>query len=334
MSGAVIDATRRTALPSVSVVIPTYRRPDLLRRSLEALLGQEYPPESLEVIVVEDDGPSSAERVVDELRDAGARVPIRYEWVPPSGPGAARNLGWQRARGELIAFTDDDTVPDPRWIREGVRAVLAGADAVAGKTIVPLSERPTDAERNTQGLERATFATCNAFCRRDWLERVGGFDPRFRRAYREDSDLEYALLDAGARVVQHDAAVVIHPPRAERPWVSLKQQRNQMYDALLYRKHPRWFRARIRKRPPWRHYAITLTQLGGVVALLGGRPRLAGLLTAAWLTLVGRFFVERALGTSPGTGHLVELAVTSALIPPIAVYWRLRGAWTFRVRFL
>jgi glycosyltransferase involved in cell wall biosynthesis len=318
----------------VSIVIPTYRRPDLLRRCLEALLRQEYPVERLEVVVVEDDGPGSAERVVNELRDAGATVALRYAWVAPSGPGAARNVGWRQARGEVIAFTDDDTVPDSLWIREGVRAIQAGADAVAGRTIVPLSERPTDAERNTQGLERATFATCNAFCRRDWLERVGGFDPRFRRAYREDSDLEYALLDAGARVVQHDAAVVIHPPRAERPWVSLKQQRNQMYDALLYRKHPGWFRARIRKRPPWRHYAIALAQVGSLAALLRGHPGQAGVLTAVWTGLAGRFFVERARGTSQSTGHLVELAATSALIPPIAVYWRLRGAWVFRVPFL
>ena len=321
-------------LPSVSIVIPTYRRPHLLRRCLEALLRQEYPSDRLDVVVVEDDGPGSAERVVNELRDADASIRLHYAWVAPSGPGAARNVGWRQARGEVIAFTDDDTVPDPRWVREGVRAVQAGADAVAGRTIVPLAERPTDAERNTQGLERATFATCNAFCRRDWLERVGGFDPRFRRAYREDSDLEYALLDAGARVVQHDAALVVHPPRAERPLVSLKQQRNQMYDALLYRKHPRWFRARIRKRPPWRHYAITVAQVASAAALLGGRPRLAGALTAAWATLAGHFFVDRARGTSRGTGHLAELALTSAVIPPVAVYWRLRGAWTFRVPFL
>ena len=323
-----------TMLPSVSVVIPTFRRPDLLRRCLEALLRQEYPADRLEVIVVEDDGPGSAEAAVDELRDAGAAISIRYAWVAPSGPGAARNAGWRQARGDVIAFTDDDTIPDSDWVAEGVRAIRAGADAVSGRTVVPLSERPTDAERNTQGLERATFATCNAFCRRDWLERVGGFDPRFRRAYREDSDLEFSLLDAGARVVRHDAAVVVHPPRAERPLVSLEQQRHQMYDALLFRKHPRWFRARIRRRPPVRHYAIVLSQAGSVAALLAGRPKLAGLLTGVCLILVGRFFSERARGTRRDAGHLAELAVTSALIPPVAVYWRLRGAWTFRVPFL
>lgn len=335
--GAIPTTSRGRAgggVPTVSVVIPTYRRPELLRRCLDALLCQEYPVNRLEVIVVEDGGPGPAERVVNELRSAGTRVRLDYAWVTPSGPGAARNAGWRRARGEVIAFTDDDTVPDRRWVLEGARAILAGADAVSGRTVVPLTSRPTDAERNTRGLENATFATCNAFCRRVWLERVGGFDPRFRRAYREDSDLEFTLLDAGARIVRHDAALVVHPPRPERPLVSLKQQRNQMYDALLYRKHPRRFRAQIRRRPPWRHYLITGAQVGSLAAAVLGRPTAGGALTAFWLALVGQFFARRAHGASRAPGHLLELAVTSALIPPVAVYWRLRGAWTFRVRFL
>src|SRR5215204_1041339 len=127
--------------------------------------------------------------------------------VTQGGPGAARNAGLRLATGDLVAFTDDDTIPDPRWLTEGVRALNAGADAVSGRTIVPLGDRPTDAEANVQGLERATFPTCNVLVKRTWLDRVGGFDPRFRRAYREDSDLEFRLLDAGARVARANDAV-------------------------------------------------------------------------------------------------------------------------------
>jgi glycosyltransferase involved in cell wall biosynthesis len=315
-------------------VIPTYRRPDLLRRCLDALLRQTYPSDLLEVVVVEDGGAGEAEAVVAQVQARGTPIALRYLGVPHGGPGAARNAGWNLARGEVIAFTDDDTIPDPGWIRNGARALQAGADAVSGRTIVPLPDRPTDADANTQGLERATFATCNVFCRRTWLERVGGFDPRFRRAYREDSDLEFRLLDTGARIARAEDALVVHPPRAERPFVSLRQQRNQLYDALLYRKHPRRFRETIRSHPPVVYYAITAGQVGGVLALLAGRRRLAASLLALWLTLAGRFFVQRARGKQRSAAHLLDLAVTSALIPPVAVYWRLRGAWTFRVLFL
>jgi GT2 family glycosyltransferase len=321
-------------LPRVSVVIPTHRRPGLLRRCLLALFRQEYPPDRLEVVVVEDGGPAGAERLIDELRAAGAPIALRYAHVPKSGPAAARNAGWRLAAGEIIAFTDDDTVPAADWIAAAVRSFALGADAVSGRTVVPTSARPSDAERNAKGLERASFATCNAFCRRDRLVAVGGFDPRFTRAYREDSDLEFTLLDAGARVVRNDAAVVEHPPRPERPFVSLSQQRNQLFDALLYRKHPARFRARIRAGPPWRYYAIAAGQLASVLAAALGRPRAAVAAAGLWLPLAGCFCAERLRGGRADPGQLAEMAITSLLIPPVAIYWRLRGAWTFRTPFL
>jgi glycosyltransferase involved in cell wall biosynthesis len=321
------------SLPSVSIVIPTHGRPALLRRCLDALLVQEYPRDQLEIVVVEDGGPGESETLVIDLQARHSGTRLRYLAVEQAGPGAARNAGLRRASGDVIAFTDDDTIPDARWLLEGVRALEAGADAVSGRTIVPLSARPTDAEANVRGLERATFPTCNVFVGRSWLDRVGGFDPRFRRAYREDSDLEFGLLDVGARIVRANRAVVVHPPREERPFTSLRQQANQFYDALLYRKHPERFRATIRRQPPFGYYAIALGQIGGALALLTGRPRLALLASAAWGALAVRFFVRRVRGRSRDPGHLAELALTSVLIPPLAVYWRLRGAWAFRVRF-
>src|SRR5207248_10211948 len=101
-------------------------------------------------------------------------VPVQHA----HGPAAARNAGWRAARGEVIAFTDDDTVPDPGWLRAGV-AALESADAAWGRIRVPLALPPTDYERNEAGLEAAEFATANAFCRRAVLEAVGGFDVGF-----------------------------------------------------------------------------------------------------------------------------------------------------------
>jgi GT2 family glycosyltransferase len=270
---------------------------------------------------------------VCDLQKSSLGPARRYLAVQQGGPGAARNAGLAEAGGDVIAFTDDDTIPERRWLLEGVRALTSGADAVSGRTIVPVADRPTDAEANVQGLERATFATCNVLVKRAWLDRVGGFDPRFRRAYREDSDLEFRLLDAGARIVRANDAVVVHPPRPESLFTSLRQQRNQFYDALLFRKHPQHFRACIRKRPPFGYYAITLGQVVSALALPAGRPRLALLATAVWLPLVGQFFMRRLEGRSRRAEHVADLAVTSALIPPLAVCWRLRGAWAFRVPF-
>ena len=97
----------------LSVVIPTYRRPALLRRCLHALLCQEYPCEHLEIVVVEDGGPGEAEGVVRSLRLAAAPGRLQYVAAPKRGPAYARNVGWVAARGEIVAFTDDDTIPQP-----------------------------------------------------------------------------------------------------------------------------------------------------------------------------------------------------------------------------
>jgi glycosyltransferase involved in cell wall biosynthesis len=319
--------------PFVSVVIPTYARPALLQRCLDALLVQDYPIDRMEIIVVEDGGPAEAAAVVERTR-ARTRVALRHIGVPRGGPAAARNKGWQAARGELIGFTDDDTIPDPRWLAEGAASYMNGAGVISGSTTVPLGPRPTDADRNTQGLERATLATCNAFCRRSLLELVGGFDERFTRAYREDSDLEFTLRDAGARLVRNPRAVVTHPPRTESRFVSVRQQRNQFFDALLYRKHPRKFRASIRAWPPFNYYAIALAQVLTVLGVIRQNRAAASLATMVWLPLVLKFYHRRASATGGTLRDRMDLLLTSAVIPPVAIFWRLKGALTFRALFL
>jgi glycosyltransferase involved in cell wall biosynthesis len=321
------------ARPIVSVVIPTHARPALLQRCLSALAGQDSPAESFEIIVVEDGGPGLAKDVVERASDTFP-IAMSYIAVPRGGPAAARNSGWQAARGEIIAFTDDDTIPDRRWLSEGARSIAEGADVVSGRTVVPLPPTPTDADRNTQGLERATLATCNAFCRRGLLEATGGFDHRFRRAYREDSDLEFTLRKAGARLVSNPLALVVHPPRAESRFVSLSQQQHQLYDALLYRKHPEDFRKSIRAWPPFAYYSVVLAQIVTAVGIIGRRPRLASIGLLVWAPQLLRFFQRRARGTRATFPDRFALLLTSIAIPPLAIYWRLRGALRFRVPFL
>src|SRR4051812_698513 len=109
----------------ISVVVPTYRRPELLRRCLDALLEQDIPPNRYEIIVC-DDGPDEATRKLVEATAArvGGRGP-QIEYMPitaTQGPAGARNCGWQRARAPVVAFTDDDTIADRGWLREGWRA--------------------------------------------------------------------------------------------------------------------------------------------------------------------------------------------------------------------
>jgi glycosyltransferase involved in cell wall biosynthesis len=314
---------------SVSVVIPTYRRPDLLARCLAAVVAQDL--DDFEVIVADDAVDDAARRQVEGLT---ARVPVRYVAVTGShGPAAARNRGWHAACGDMVAFTDDDTIPDRGWLRAALAVIDGGADAVTGRTVVPRPAVPTDYERNESGLERAEFITANCLVRRDVLKAVGGFDERFAVAWREDSDLHFNLLERGARIAAAPDALVVHPVRPARWGVSLRLQHKIQFDALLYRKHPRLFRERIRPGTPWGSYAVVAALAVAGTAAVRGPWSVVIAAVVIWLVLTGKFAARRLRGTSHAPRDVAEVVVTSALIPPLAVFWRLYGAVRFRTLF-
>lgn len=326
-----------TRTPDISVVVPTYRRPAMLERCLASLLTQDYDPARYEVIVC-DDGPDDATRASVEriAREYAANGPhIRYVPVTSTqGPAGARNAGWRISRAASIAFTDDDTQPEARWLSSGMNALSTGAAAVAGRIVVPLGARPTDYENDAAGLARAEFATANTFVNRSALERIGGFDARYTSAWREDSDLQFALVQAGFRIARADDAIVLHPVRPARWGVSLSQQKKSQFDALLYKKYPALYKRRIRRAPPLLYYAIVIAVLVLLAAAANGDAAAAGCAAAAWLALTAWFCVQRLSYTSQTPTHVVEMASTSMLIPFLSIYWRIYGSFKFKVFFL
>jgi GT2 family glycosyltransferase len=318
----------------VSVVVPTFKRPDLLDRCLQALLAQDFDPTAYEVIVVDDAADQQA-KLPGSLVQTSSLPRLRYLSMPKRrGPAAARNRGWQAAAGAIIAFTDDDCLPAPGWLKNGTRALARGASGASGQVIVPLPPSPTDYEANAAGLAQSRFVTANCFYLRSALSSVGGFDETFNLPWREDSDLYFRLLACGHLLVEAPDAVVVHPVRPARWGASLRQQRKSMYNALLYRKHPAIYRQRIQAAPPWHYYAAVGSLLALPAAFLAGSLPLALGGLAAWMALTAAFCARRLRRTSHALGHVMEMLVTSALIPPLSVYWRLRGALTFRVFFL
>ena len=318
----------------VSVVVPTYRRPELLDRCLTALAAQDLAPDEFEILVA-DDAADLATR--DQIRAfVGPNRPV-VRWLPVTGrhgPAAARNTGRLEARAPVVAFTDDDCLPEPGWLRAGLKALADGGEAASGRVVVPLPANPTDYERDASGLEGAEFVTANCFCRRAALAVIDGFDERFATAWREDSDLHFGLLEAGFRIVRAPDAVVVHPVRPA-PWgVSLRQQRKSLFDALLFKKHPELYRRRIRAAPPWDYYAIAVSLVVAMLGIVWARPAAVAAGLLVWLALTARFCLRRLRGTSRAPEHVAEMVFTSVLIPPLSIYWRLRGAWRFGVLFL
>ena len=109
--------------PYVSVVLCTRDRPERLAKCVRQLALQHYP--RFEIVVV-DNAPADPGAVPAALDALELTVPVRYVVEPRGGLSWARNTGWRAARGELVAFIDDDEVPDRFWLAEVVRGFAAG----------------------------------------------------------------------------------------------------------------------------------------------------------------------------------------------------------------
>ncbi|MGI8827196.1 MAG: glycosyltransferase family 2 protein [Chloroflexota bacterium] len=320
-----------------SVVVPTRDRYQMLERCLVALSEQTCERHLYEILVVDDANSECTRRQVEKWtarpRDQCCRVRYLATGVA-RGPAAARNRGWRAAEGHVIAFTDDDCVPQVDWLEQGLNAFTGDVAGVSGRIIVPVEACPTDYQRNVAHLTGAEFVTANCFYLRDEIEAAGGFDERFTMAWREDTDLFFRLLSRGKTLVHEPSAVVTHPVRDASWGVSLRQQRKSQFNALLYKKHPDRYRERVQAAPPWRYYRICGALMAALAAFFTVNRRASAASFGLWALLTSRFCWERLTGASHAPGHGAEMVVTSVLIPPLAVFWRIRGAVRFRVMFL
>ena len=324
----------------ISVVVPTYKRSGYLERCLRALLAQDFPAVDFEILIVDD---ASSEQIKQQVEDWSARMAvegytIRYLSTSKTahGPAAARNIGWRAAQSEIVAFTDDDCIPEQRWLNSALAVFESEKDltALSGRIVIPMSTRVTDYEYNAYQLTRSEFVTANCFYRRATLLQTGGFDERFTAAWREDTDLYFSLLEHDLRTTTVFDTVVMHPVRPARWGISLFQQRKSMFNALLYKKHPVLYRQKVQARPPWHYYSILGALLVAIAAGIFGLWLLSLIALTAWLYMTLRFSFQRLRKTIRTPAHVTEMLITSALIPPLCIFWRVYGMLRFRVLFL
>jgi GT2 family glycosyltransferase len=217
--------------PRVSVVIPTIGRVEALARCLDALAAGTLLP--AETIVVDQSGHDEIGRILAERRQALPR--IRHIVERPRGLSAARNVGARAGSGSILAFTDEDCVPDATWVEQLTNAFAADQElaAVTGP-MLPLGPDSRDAVAvsSRTAIERRLFSGRampwvvgtggNTAIRREWLERLHGYDERLgvgtSAGAGEDLDLFRRLLTGGGRVLYHPAVACRHErkTRAER----------------------------------------------------------------------------------------------------------------------
>lgn len=215
---ATVTAAGTDALPFVSVIIPVYNDAVRLRRCLQALAEQDYPPERREVIVADNGSDQDLAALVGSF----SGVQLCHEARP--GSYAARNRALEQAQGDVLAFTDSDCLPQADWLSTGV-AWLArnrGCGLVAGKialffehparpTAVELFESVTAFPQHKYVQKYHYGATANLFTWRSVMAKIGPFNP----ALTSGGDREWGqrVHAAGYPLLYADDLVVQHPAR-------------------------------------------------------------------------------------------------------------------------
>ena len=266
------------------MVVATHNRGGLLPRLVEALRTQEAVA-AFEVVFVDDASTDGTDRVLAGIAAEWAAVRV-VRLAQNLGPAGARNAGWRAARGDIVAFTDDDCIPQPGWLAELVGG-FASADVVQGRTLGnPTQPRegwfawsPETAEAN------GFYETCNIAYRRSLLEAVDGFDDEFRThasrardrgayvapAWGEDTDLALRVLATGARATFVPEAVVWHDVKPGRLADRLRDLPRRGGVVAAVKRHPELRRAFHSPVFSQRAHAYVLVASVGA-ALVAGRP--------------------------------------------------------------
>jgi glycosyltransferase involved in cell wall biosynthesis len=293
----------------ISVIVASRDRAPLLERTLDALCRQVSPGCPYEILVV-DNGSLDGTSAVVAAAARRASVPVVYLSEAKPGKSHALNTAVAHARGDLLAFTDDDVLPSPGWLAAYTQAFSeTGADYAAGR-ILPLWEATpprwlTPALHGVLaipdgGTTRLTLEGihdqvmpigANMAVRRHVLDRVGGWNPqlgKLKNTLRTGEDHEFALrlVAAGFAGVYEPAASVLHRVPAERLRLTYFLRwcyANGGIEAGLEHDYPSTAHYLLRvPRYLWRRVAKDLLAI--VSGVLTGNPRSAtsGAMRLAW----------------------------------------------------
>jgi len=208
--------------PFFSIIIPTFNRPLPLTHCFQCLERLDYSRDRFEVIVVDDGSESPAETVVSSFCN---QLNITLITQPHSGPAIARNKGAAHAKGEFLAFTDDDCTPAPEWLKTlALRFNGTPDNMIGGRTLNALLHNPYStasdllirylyAYYNANPDQARFFASNNLTLSKVGFHQIGGFDMVFPRAGAEDREFCERWLRHGFRMAYAPEALIYHAHR-------------------------------------------------------------------------------------------------------------------------
>jgi len=212
--------SRLVDYPHVSIIIPVRNRPEDIASCLQSLREIDYPPEKVEIIVVDDAS-------TDNSPDVVSRFPVTLIAIKEHKQASfCRNLAAERAQGEILAFIDSDCLADPLWLKELVPAFkdpLLGA--VGGAVDSYFKEEGLDRyervksslkvgfwfRRSREGENFFYVPSCNLVVKRDIFLELGGFKEDLHVG--EDVDFCWRMQDGGYNLEYRPTGLIYHKHR-------------------------------------------------------------------------------------------------------------------------
>jgi GT2 family glycosyltransferase len=322
----------------ISVVVPTFNRREIVKRSLSTLFAQTLAPSRFEIVVVVD---GSSDGTAEALRELKAPCEFRVIEQQNLGRAGARNTGYRAAAANLVLFLDDDMLADPGLVaahlaahRQCNRIVAFGAIYLSSDSPPCLAAECFNREIGAFYLERDRnpqrewqMADCvfgNASLARELLEEAGGFDATFRM--REDLELGIRLFDSGVQARYIEGAIAHQYIEKSAADLIRDAEAFAVADVMFARKHPNalvkgqlnW----LAKEPPRKRRTLQIAAsapwiidvfLGPVCALGEAFARVPALRNVGVRALQIRRRIHwyrkvRALGWSPTRDHMQDSA--------------------------
>ncbi len=247
-----LAATPHEGPPEVTVLLACHDRSDVIQECLEGFARQCVPRGTFELVVIDDGSTDGTREMVESLV---LPVPLRLFTQDNAGACAARNRGLPHARGRLVLFVNDDTIPFPDTVRRHLeahaelddeRAIVLGtfeqSSEACENALVRMLER-TDFVFGYGGfqpddvLAGVHFYTCNISVPRAAVQALGGFDESFP-LYAEDTDYGVRLQALGYRIHFRPEARSIHRHVPRFEGVRWRQRVVALAHVRLFRKHP------------------------------------------------------------------------------------------------
>lgn len=226
---------------SLSVIVPAYNDAENLREALARLTDQTLPPETYEIVVVDDGSTDATSDVIAQLTAGGRHRGVRLD--PNRGRAAARNAGISAAESPIIVFVDSDVFVGSDFLARHLEIHTSAGSPVVGRgPVVAIPTRDVPSRPPMTRISTAYLDTANASIPRQTLLDAGSFDEGFRAYGWEDFDLGMRLQARHVPRVFSPAALAYHlvpPPTPESFERYMRKEEERAGTALyLLRKHP------------------------------------------------------------------------------------------------